>query len=110
MKTKSKEMRDTATFEREISTTLNEEVFRIAVLLAPGFRDKFDLSNPAKDFEQWADMAWQGAEAMLARKLKAKAQIQKDYDKAVNQADIQQLNEPSAAGTANAPIPFEVKS
>lgn len=89
----SKDMRAAAEFERDLSATLNEEAFRIAVLLAPGFRDKFDLSNPDKDFEAWAEMAWKGAHAMIARKVKAMGEVNKEFQKASDAADRQELKE-----------------
>ncbi len=87
--------RANAQFQRELSANLIEEINRNALLLAPTFRHKFDFSEP-KHFEAWADLSWQGANAMLERKLKAIAAANKEFDAAIEKADSEQLKEGKA--------------
>lgn len=98
MSTRSAELRAQAKFERDLSSALIEETNKNALRLAPAFRDKFDFSEP-KHFEAWADLAWQAADAMLQRKLKAIALANKELEKANDAADRQQLKERPEAST-----------
>lgn len=74
-----------------------EELHELAIKLAPGFRDKFDLSDPKKNFADWADLAWQGAEAFLERKIQATRTASKEREKANDKADQAQLREQNEA-------------
>ena len=53
------------------------ETFSVAVVVASGFRDKFDFSNPAEDYDKMADMAWRAAVALLKRRDEEMAKLPK---------------------------------
>lgn len=93
---KSKQMRDEADFQRQLAVDNAHLLHEIALRLAPAFRDKFDFSEP-KQFKAWADLSWQGAEAMLERHQAAIREASADHGKAIEKADQQELKESKEA-------------
>lgn len=93
----SQQMREDADFNQNIRLNTINELFSIAQGLAPAFRDKFDFSTP-KHYEDWAEMSWKGAVALLDRKLLEMEVVCKDHAKAIEKADIQALKEPVPSG------------
>lgn len=89
----SKEMRDAASFMRDLEHRCSEEIFQIAQRLAHGFRDKFDFSEPGKHYAAMAEMSWLAAEALLERKQQALNKANKQYEKDIEKADMQAQRE-----------------
>ena len=55
-----------------------DEIYSVSVVVASGFRDKFDFSNPAEDYDKMADMAWRAAVALVKRRDEELAKLPKE--------------------------------